>query len=143
MIETFNHSDLCLATIIRAGYHTSGIEFFTQDESPLQLGYMNRDEGYKIKPHVHNLVERKVTATHEVLFIKSGKVRIDFYSDDQNYIKSTTVHSGDVILLADGGHGLKMLEPSEIIEVKQGPYVGEQDKIRFDPISDDSVVMEK
>jgi hypothetical protein len=30
-----------------------------------------------------------------------------------------------------------MLENSEIIEVKQGPYVGQEDKIRFDQVSID------
>ena len=81
----------------------------------------------------------KVMNTHEVLYIKSGKVRIDFYTDEQAYIESTVVQEGDVILLADGGHGFKMLEPSEIIEVKQGPYVGELDKIRFDAVEENYV----
>ncbi|MCZ2140280.1 MAG: hypothetical protein LC096_02690, partial [Bacteroidia bacterium] len=58
---------------------------------------------------------------------------------EQYYIKSTILHTGDVILLSDGGHGFKMLEESEIIEVKQGPYCGEQDKVRFEPLVDESV----
>jgi mannose-6-phosphate isomerase-like protein (cupin superfamily) len=74
-----------------------------------------------------------------VLFIKSGKVRVDFYSNDQEYLESRILYPGDVILLSDGGHGFKMLEPSEIIEVKQGPYCGEQDKVRFEPISDENI----
>ncbi len=78
--------------------------------------------------------------TQEVLLIKSGKVRVDFFDNEQQYIKSTILHPGDVILLSDGGHGFKMLEQSEIIEVKQGPYCGEQDKIRFTPINDNQVI---
>jgi mannose-6-phosphate isomerase-like protein (cupin superfamily) len=80
-------------------------------------------------------VLREVTITQEVLLIKSGKVRVDFYDDDKNYLESTIVAKGDVILLAGGGHGFEMLEESEIIEVKQGPYAGEKDKVRFEPIS--------
>jgi hypothetical protein len=139
MIERINYKDLNLATVIRHQFKKEGVEFFTDDESPMQIGYMNRDENYFIKPHVHNEVERKVMNTHEVLYIKSGKVRIDFYTDEQAYIESTVVQEGDVILLADGGHGFKMLEPSEIIEVKQGPYVGELDKIRFDAVEENYV----
>jgi hypothetical protein len=44
------------------------------------------------------------------------------------------LQTGDVILLIQGGHGFEMLEETEIIEVKQGPYAGEQDKTRFKDI---------
>lgn len=93
---------------------------------------MNRPSGYVIPPHVHNPVQREVYFTKEVLYIKSGKVRIDFFDDEQNYLESSILEHGDVVLLAFGGHGFEMLEPSEMIEVKQGPYAGDQDKTRFE-----------
>jgi len=94
---------------------------------------MNRPKGYSITPHTHNKVQRQIEDTQEVLFIKSGKVRFDFYNDAQHYLQSRILNKGDVVLLACGSHGFEILEPSEIIEVKQGPFVGEQDKIRFEP----------
>ena len=100
---------------------------------------MNRHKGYEIPPHVHNMVERKITITQEVLFIKSGKVRLDYFDDDKKYLESRIVETGDVILLAAGGHGFKMLENSEIIEVKQGPYCGDADKTRFNSIDEKAV----
>lgn len=136
MLEKVYKQELQLAIIIRSDFQKSGIEFFTNDNDSQQLGYMNRPEGYEIKPHRHNLVQREVHLTQEVLFIKSGKVRVDFYSNEQEYLESRILNQGDVILLSDGGHGFKMLEPSEIIEVKQGPYCGEQDKVRFEPVED-------
>jgi mannose-6-phosphate isomerase-like protein (cupin superfamily) len=139
MLEKVYKDNLLLAIIIRNEYSNEGINFFTNDNDSQQLGYMNRPEGYEIKPHRHNLVQREVHLTQEVLFIKSGKVRVDFYSNDQEYLESRILNQGDVILLSDGGHGFKMLEPSEIIEVKQGPYCGEQDKVRFEPV-DDSII---
>ena len=96
---------------------------------------MNRAKNYVIPPHVHNTVQRDVHFTQEVLFIKSGKVRVDFYDDNKVYLESRVLHQGDVVLLAFGGHGFEMLEDSEIIEVKQGPYAGEMDKVRFEPVS--------
>ncbi|WP_254960198.1 MULTISPECIES: hypothetical protein [unclassified Cyanobium] len=102
---------------------------------------MNRPEGYVIPPHVHNPVPREVQYTKEVLFIKSGRVRVDFYDDDQTYLESRVLETGDVILLAYGGHGFEMLEPTEMIEVKQGPYAGDQDKTRFEGISADHAVI--
>ena len=143
MIERINYKHLNLAIIIRASFVQNGIEFFTNEDSSLQIGYINHEKDYVISPHVHNEIERKVMQTQEVLFIKSGRVRIDFYSDIQEYLRSTALNTGDVILLADGGHGFKMLEPSEIIEVKQGPYVGEKDKVRFNPVDDVLVTFEE
>lgn len=137
MIEPIHHYDQMLALILRTGYHAEGIQFFTPDDFSQQLGYMNRPEGYVIPPHVHNSVAREVHFTKEVLFIKSGKVRVDFYDDDQNYLESRVLNTGDIVLLAFGGHGFEMLEASEIIEVKQGPYAGEADKTRFSGISRD------
>jgi hypothetical protein len=139
MLDFINHNKLRLAIIIKYNYFNTGIHFFTNDNDSQQLGYMNRPEGYEIKPHRHNLVPREVHMTQEVLYIKSGKVRVDFYSNDQLYLESRILSKGDVILLSDGGHGFKMLEPSEIIEVKQGPYCGEMDKVRFEPISEELI----
>ena len=139
MIETVNNGDAMLAIIIRREYRADGIQFFTPSSFSQQLAYMNRPQGYVIAPHVHNAVKREVEYTKEVLFIKSGRVRVDFYDDKQTYLRSTTLHAGDVILLAYGGHGFEMLEATEMIEVKQGPYAGDADKTRFAPISSDKV----
>lgn len=139
MIEKIAHNNLVLGIIIRSNYSKQGIEFFTNDNDSQQLGYMNRPQGYEILPHRHNIVQREVHLTQEVLFIKSGKVRVDFYSNEQDYLESRILTTGDVILLADGGHGFFMLEQSEIIEVKQGPYCGERDKVRFDSIEEHKI----
>jgi hypothetical protein len=136
MVEKIVYNELELAIIIRSDYKKEGISFFTKDNDSQQLGYMNRPKDYIIAPHRHNIVPREVHLTQEVLLIKSGKVRVDFFDNQQNYIQSSILEKGDVILLADGGHGFKMIESSEIIEVKQGPYCGEQDKVRFDSIDD-------
>ncbi|MGO8755138.1 MAG: hypothetical protein ACLQHK_07905 [Gallionellaceae bacterium] len=139
MIESVNSGDITLAMILRADYHAEGIQFFTPDDFSQQLGYMNRPRGYVIPPHVHNPVAREVQYTKEVLVIRSGKVRVDFYDDDQNYLESRILNQGDIVLLAFGGHGFEMLEASEIVEVKQGPYAGEGDKTRFAPISSNQI----
>lgn len=143
MIEKIEHNGKMLALIIRSNYTQDGISFFTPDDYSQQLAYMKREKGYLIKPHVHNPVERSVAYTKEVLFIRSGKLRIDFYDDDQVYLHSKILNEKDVILLAYGGHGFFMLEESEIVEVKQGPYAGEADKTRFDSIEDSKVRVEE
>lgn len=133
MIETIAHAGNVLAIILRHEHREEGIEFFTPPEYSQQLAYMNRPSGYVIPPHVHNPVPREVKYTNEVLFIKSGRVRVDFYDEKHAYLRSIELEAGDVILLASGGHGFEMLEDTEMIEVKQGPHVGEADKTRFNP----------
>lgn len=134
MIEQITHQDRTLAILLRNTYQADGIQFFTPNNFSQQLAYMNRPKGFVIAPHIHNAVPREVQYTKEVLFIKSGKVRVDFYDDDRRYLESRILRPGDVLLLAFGGHGFEMLEDSEIIEVKQGPYAGEADKTRFSPV---------
>lgn len=139
MIEQIVVDGKILGIIIRSDYHKEGIAFFTPDDFSQQLGYMNRPKGHMIPPHVHNVVQRNVDLTQEVLFVKSGKVRVDFYNDEKVYLESRILLQGDVVLLAHGGHGFQMLEASEMIEVKQGPFCGELDKVRFDAVADEQV----
>jgi hypothetical protein len=140
LVEHVVHEGQSLVIVLRAGFAAQGIHFFTPNSFSQQLGYMQRDTGYSIPPHTHNPVPRTVSWTQETLFIKSGLVRLDVYSPQRRYLESLVLTPGDVVLMAAGGHGLVMLEPSEIIEVKQGPYVGEADKSHFERVRDDEVV---
>jgi hypothetical protein len=128
-----------LAIIIRADFQADGIVFATPNELPQQLGYMKRPVGYEIAPHVHVLKRYEVQYSSETLFIRRGKVRIDFYTSQKQYLSSEILMSGDVVLLSSGGHGFEMLEESEIIEVKQGPYDSDNDKIRFEGVEKNKI----
>lgn len=129
MIEKIVNGDKLVAVILRKDFHKEGISFLTDKESQLQLGYISHPAGHEIRPHTHKLVDRHTTGTHEVLFIKSGVIEIDFYSYEKKYLESRKLSAGDVILLAEGGHGIRVLEKATIVEVKNGPYV--EDKERF------------
>ncbi|MBI2354873.1 MAG: hypothetical protein HYV06_07580 [Deltaproteobacteria bacterium] len=130
-MERVIYDGCILAIIVRNDYSNNGISFFTPDEYSQQLAYMHHQAGKVIDPHVHNPVQREVMLTQEVIFIKRGKLRVDFYGQNRNYIESRILYAGDTILLAAGGHGFEVLEEIEMIEVKQGPYAGENDKTRF------------
>ena len=138
-LEHVFEDDKLLAIILRSSFKKEGIDFFTPPEFSQQLGYMNRSKGYKIKPHIHQKIERTIQYTQEVLFIKKGLVRVDFYKNDKTYLNSKLLNQGDVILLSAGGHGFEMLEDSEIIEVKQGPFAGNIDKTRFEFVSKEEI----
>lgn len=132
MIENILHNGIVIAIIIYKSYKKNGIQFLSPKEESLQLGYMKRPMGYQIVPHVHNPVHRNTIGTQEVLFIKSGEIRIDFYSFEQIFLESRKLSAGDIILLAGAGHGIEVLKAAEIIEVKNGPYIERADKGRFE-----------
>ena len=131
-----------IALIIRRNFKSMGIKFFTPDNSFQQLGYMNRPKNYYIMPHKHIENVKKINKTQEVLFIKSGRLRIDLYSI-KKYYKSFILNKCNIIFLSSGGHGFKMLKPTEIIEVKQGPYSKFNDKIFLDPINEKKIKIER
>lgn len=131
MIEHVFTGDKLLAIIVRNEYHPQGVNFLTLPNLSQQLAFINHPPGHVIEPHIHNPVPREVLFTQEVLIIKKGRLMVDFYDDEKKHFTSRELGAGDVILLAEGGHGFKVLEELEMIEVKQGPYSGEHDKTRF------------
>jgi len=132
MIETIKNDGAILAIVIYSDYSVEGIKFISPNDFSLQLGTMSRPAGYKVLPHIHNPIERHCVGTQEVLFIKSGKIRIDFYSFDKVYLESRELAAGDIILLAGAGHGIEVLEETTLVEVKNGPYIEGFDKGRFE-----------
>lgn len=132
MLEQIRHGDEMLAIILRAGFNNPGVNFVTPNSFSQQLAYMRHPTGKQIQPHVHNPVQRELNTTFEVLVIKQGKLRVDFYSREQRYLFSKALNAGDTILLTDaGGHGFEALDDLEMLEIKQGPYVEGEDKVRF------------
>ena len=132
MIEQVTHEGQVLAIIVRHDYAKPGISFFTPDDYSQQLAFMSHPKGKVIQPHVHNAVKREVLYTKEVLVLRKGRLRVDFYTEERDYVSSSTLEGGDVILLALGGHGFEVLEDVEMFEIEQGPYAGEGDKTRFE-----------
>lgn len=139
-LQMIKKKERLLAVILKSNYQCDGVDFITPNEYSQQLAYMHHPTGKVIDAHIHNLVHRNVVLTQEVLFIKKGKLRVDFYDDYQDYLESHILEAGDVILLTSGGHGFKVLEEVEMIEVKQGPYSGDRDKTRFEGIAEKDVI---
>lgn len=139
MVETVTNKQKTLAIIIRDNYNSEGIEFLTPNEYSQQLAYMHHPSGKKIDAHVHNEVHRSILNTQEVLVIKKGVLRVDFYDDVQVYLGSKRLFKGDIILLVSGGHGFTVEEEVIMVEIKQGPYSGSTDKKRFQGTDDSRI----
>jgi len=140
-MEEIKHNNEILAIIISHDFNKDGISFFTPDDFSQQLAFMKHPAGKLIPPHIHNIVRREVHYTKEILLIRKGRLRVDFYDDCKNYLESRILSEGDVILLSTGGHGFSILEDVEMFEVKQGPYAGEFDKTRFEGIDESKIIL--
>ncbi len=126
-VEFIGSKDDPLAIVVRAITKVENIEFFTAPNSNFQVGLMSRPKGYKVPSHFHNPISRNIVGTQEVLFIRKGACKISI-SDGVNFQMKILLSKGDVILLAKGTHSIEMISDCEILEVKQGPFIGAEDK---------------
>lgn len=133
-LERIEHDGHLLALILRRHFRGEGTQFFTPEDFSQQLGYMQLPRGRVIEPHLHTTAARTVASTQEVLVILRGRLRVDFYSSRREYCESRLLFPLDVALLASGGHGFEVLEAIELLEIKQGPYLGAADTTRFEAI---------
>ena len=117
-----------LAIIIRSSASVENIRFFSPEDFPQQIGLMSRPSGYVVPFHSHNIQKREIDSTQEVLLVRSGKCLVRIMDILTGQDSEVVLTSGDVILLASGAHGITMLENTEILEVKQGPYSQLDDK---------------
>lgn len=136
--EEIKQKDKLIAIILRADFHSDKLMFFSPKEFSQQLGFLPHKKGHVIPAHFHKRVQREIEFTQEVLFIRKGKIEVNFYTPEKEFLLTRELNTGDVIFLCSGGHGFRILEDSEMIEVKQGPYSGrEGDKITFKGIEHD------
>lgn len=119
------------AILLRRDFSNPGPNFFTPGEFSQQLGMLIHPKGKVVKRHRHKLVKREIFRTQEVLVLLEGKIRVELFDDDGEKIKTLLMKPGDAILLARGGHKVNVLESAKMIEVKQGPYAGFDDKEFF------------
>ena len=143
MVETITHNEQIYGIIISKDYTKEGIDFFTPDSFSQQMGYMNRPQGYIIAPHVHNLVTRKVELTQEVLIVKRGKIRVDFYDDMQAYLESRIITAGGIFFFSSCGVGFCIFGQAGIILGEQGPYFGGRGKICFPTVDRGKKIIKK
>jgi cupin fold WbuC family metalloprotein len=140
MIEKILYKKKLFALIVRKNFRKKkGINFFTSNNLNLQCGFMKHEKNHLIKPHSHQKRENKIFYTSEVLLILKGKLRVDFYNNNKNYLYSKIVNANDILILIKGSHGFKVLSPIEMLEIKQGPYKMLKDKIKFRPVNENII----
>tara|TARA_B100000963_G_C22601637_1_gene660514 strand:- start:1312 stop:1743 length:432 start_codon:yes stop_codon:yes gene_type:complete len=143
MITKIFHKKKLYALVVENKYRQKkGVNFFSSNDLPQQFGYINHKKNYVIKPHKHCKRSTKVFITSEVLIILKGIIRVDFYDLKQSYLFSKILKKGQIIFLLHGAHGFKIIRDAQMIEVKQGPFKKNMDKVKFLPISEEKIRIE-
>ena len=130
-VECIQHNNQPLTYIIRSSFMPDRTTFLTPPEFKQQVGYIVYPARSQIQRHVHKPLERHIVGTSEVLVIKKGKCLIDIYNDNRELVATRELLAGDIMLMVGGGHGFRMLEDTVFLEIKQGPYIGLDEKERF------------
>jgi mannose-6-phosphate isomerase-like protein (cupin superfamily) len=130
-IETITWNDQTLTYIIRAEVAPEKTTFVTPENLNFQVGFIVYPEQGEIVRHVHKRLERHIVGTSEVLVVRKGRCEVDIYNDERELVTTRELRTGDVMLMVGGGHGFRMLEDTILLEVKQGPYPGVDEKERF------------
>ena len=124
-------------------FKKKGVHFASPNNFTKQVGILNFPKNHFIRPHKHTRYLRKIYRTSEVLFVKKGKLRVDFYNNQKKYLFSKIVEKDNIIILNEGSHGFKILQNSSIIEIKQGPFIKILDKTRFNKINEKKIKIKK
>ena len=131
LIENITQGERVLAIIVRGDYVPDSTTFLTTPELEQQLGFVVHPAGENIPSHLHHPEHRHLTGTSEVLVVIKGLCEIELFDDDHALTATRQLKKGDIILLASGGHGFRMLEDTILLEIKQGPYMGQAEKDIF------------
>ncbi len=84
--------------------------------------------GGVIAPHRHVPITRNIDRTCEVIVVRKGRCEVDIYNDDRELVPTRDLSTGDLVIIVSGGHGFRMVEDTILLEVKQGPYQGLDEK---------------
>ena len=129
--ECIEYQGQLIAHIIRADMRPEKTEFITPGNVKQQVGFIVYPAGGEIARHVHKPMERNLTGMSEVLLVREGELEVDFYTDEKELICTRHLEQGDLLLLVSGGHGFRCNEDTVLLEIKQGPYIGPEEKERF------------
>ncbi len=130
-VETISCDGALLCMLIRQRPDPAGTTFYTPSDFNLQVGRVIYPAGSEIPRHCHLPMERRVRGTSEVLMVQKGRMILDVYRDDRTLVCSREMEEGDIVVSVSGGHGFRLLADTILLEVKQGPYSGVEEKERF------------
>ena len=130
-VDAIGRDGKVFAYVMRETSQEANTTFLTPDEAIQQVGFVVHRAGGEVKRHRHLPIERTIVGTPEVLVVRSGRCEMDVFDDDQELVETRELRPGDVMVMVGGGHGFRMLEDTVLLEIKQGPYYGPDEKAYF------------
>ena len=130
-VRTLPPEGPALAYLIRVRNEPQETVFPVPPEAGLQVGFVVYPKGGEVARHVHLPIIREIVGMTEFLLVRRGACEVDLYDDDRSFVWTETLREGDIILIVAGGHGFRMTEDTVLLEIKQGPYAGPDEKERF------------
>ena len=131
LVERVDHEGESIAFIIRAEKSVEETTFLTPEDFKQQIGFIVYPKGDEIVRHIHKPMERHLVGMSEILLVKKGLLEADFYTDEKQYLETRELGEGDLVLLVSGGHRFRCMEDTVLLEIKQDPYIGQEEKERF------------
>lgn len=133
-MEEIKKDGKLLAVVWRDSDWSDGLAFPTPDDFTLQVGNWQYPEGKKLAAHRHIENVRSVSQTHEMVFVKSGRLKVSVFDSNNDLVTAVDLEAGDYAVMGDCGHGYEILEDkTQVLEAKTGPFVGvEADKVSIE-----------
>ena len=125
------HKGKILAVVFSKNLPADGVRFLTPTHYPLQIGLIQHKLGKNVPLHIHRDMRYKVNTTQEFLYVIKGQVEITIATKKWEVLEKFPLSQGDFILFVGGAHGVDIKKGARLIEVKQGPYPGDDYAKRF------------
>ena len=129
MFQIIEYNGVRLAELLYANTKSNSTFFYSDENSPLQLGIMVHSSGFIEPAHRHPIISREKTATQQAFTVLKGKIFVDFFKENGELIKEVKLSKHDTILIIEGIHRIRVKRKSKCITLKQGPFIKNLDKI--------------
>lgn len=99
-----------------------GTQWFGDSFQPLQASRMVYGAGKDFRAHKHILNPRIIKRTQEAFVVITGKIGIDIFGEDKNFMGTLEASGGEAIFVYRGYHYVKILEGGIFYEIKAGQF---------------------
>jgi len=130
-LEKIESGGEILVYLVRDRQKIAKTQFVSPPTANMQVGHIVYPAGGIIPRHFHKKIIRRLDRTEEVLIVRKGSGFFDVYDTKKKLIATRKVSVGDIMIIIGGGHGFRVIKDLILLEIKQGPYTGVDEKERF------------
>lgn len=112
---------------------TDGTGPVTEPDGALQVLTLKYPKGKLVAPHIHVPHHRETNLLQECLVVVRGKLRVSFFDEDSKPFDHVDIVTGEACITLSVAHSVEFLEDSEVIEIKNGPYIEDKKLLDMHP----------